>query len=429
MCVVVVVTTLYLIFDGPRTESYVTKAADGTEGTGLWYELRDVFHDIDNIVSTVSLAIFSLEFILKCIAGGFRHTFPSKPINERPTPQQVSPDSREDEATTEVCQAGMDSTPIETLAHRMSVGDADMEVSGQIGSGAGTGSGNGSSADVREKAQEAYAEDVGHLCGGWCADVINDDMSEAEKPAQAGTEPYLNSMTNKIDFTVLCLEFLDIVTTAALGKTMSVRFGRTLRPLRMIQYHFGLQKVCVTFALSLSELINIFVLSQIAFLIFGIMGVALFGGGMVACNDGTIASESLCIGLYDGEWSHGLVGGAVGGGSSFTKPRVWVPFWRRFDNIGMAYSTLFEVASLDCWSDVMYNAMDITQKGNQPQMNANNCLAVWLYFIIFILMGLTVLNFFIAVVVNTYCNTFSIERFRPDQRQWLYLQKLVSQGF
>ena len=64
-----------------------------------------------------------------------------------------------------------------------------------------------------------------------------------------------------------------------------------------------------------------------------------------------------------------------------TPTRIYGPYTARYHD----GSTLFEVASLDAWSDVMYYAMDIEGKGLQPSMNANNCLVVWLFFISFIL--------------------------------------------
>ena len=47
--------------------------------------------------------------------------------------------------------------------------------------------------------------------------------------------------------------------------------------------------------------------------------------------------------------------------------RVWTNWWRNFDTIGNAYMILFEVASLDAWSEVMYATMDITGKDSQPE--------------------------------------------------------------
>jgi hypothetical protein len=109
--------------------------------------------------------------------------------------------------------------------------------------------------------------------------------------------------------------------------------------------------------------------------------------------------------------------------------RSWNKYWRNFDSIGEAYLTLFEVASLDAWTDVMHRCMDIRGKDLEPALNANNTLVVWLFFMVFIFIGaIVMLKFFIAVVVNTYMRTFSIERFDSQQRQWIYLEKVVSQS-
>ena len=53
-----------------------------------------------------------------------------------------------------------------------------------------------------------------------------------------------------------------------------------------------------------------------------------------------------------------------------------------FDTCGRASMTLFEVASLDAWVDVMYRAMDITGETTAPRQDANAGAA--LFFVLFI---------------------------------------------
>ena len=52
-------------------------------------------------------------------------------------------------------------------------------------------------------------------------------------------------------------------------------------------------------------------------------------------------------------------------------PRGWASAERNFDNVGEAYFTLFEVASLDAWTDVMYRSMDVVGEDQQPRTDAS----------------------------------------------------------
>lgn len=63
--------------------------------------------------------------------------------------------------------------------------------------------------------------------------------------------------------------------------------------------------------------------------------------------------------------------------------------------------TLFIIASLEGWPDIMYQAIDVTKKDNGPQYEASPGYAG--FFIIFILIGsFFFLNFFTGVLMLKY---------------------------
>lgn len=67
-----------------------------------------------------------------------------------------------------------------------------------------------------------------------------------------------------------------------------------------------------------------------------------------------------------------------------------------FDNVGDGFLTLFEVATLEGWVQVMHDTMDITDIGQQPV--ADNTPAHALFFVVFISFGsFFVMNLLIAV--------------------------------
>jgi hypothetical protein len=73
-----------------------------------------------------------------------------------------------------------------------------------------------------------------------------------------------------------------------------------------------------------------------------------------------------------------------------------------FDNVGNALLTLFEVASLEGWIDVMNNGLDApTKLGGIPAINQNPAAAA--YFVAFVLFGsFLVMNMFVGAVCDKF---------------------------
>lgn len=72
--------------------------------------------------------------------------------------------------------------------------------------------------------------------------------------------------------------------------------------------------------------------------------------------------------------------------------------------VGEAYLTLFEVASLDMWAEVMYHCMDIKGEGQQPETDSS-----WYYayfYLLFVVFGsLFMLQLVVSVVVRVSSTT------------------------
>ena len=67
--------------------------------------------------------------------------------------------------------------------------------------------------------------------------------------------------------------------------------------------------------------------------------------------------------------------------------------------LGEAYLVLFEIASLDMWSEVMYACMDISGKNLQPDVDSSWYFAY--FFLVFVIFGsIFVLQLVVSVVVN-----------------------------
>jgi len=88
--------------------------------------------------------------------------------------------------------------------------------------------------------------------------------------------------------------------------------------------------------------------------------------------------------------------------------------------------TLFIVASLEGWPDIMYQAIDVTKIDNGPKLYSSPGYSA--FFIVFILIGsFFFLNFFIGVLFLKYEQAQKREEagFNKQQLYWQELQRLI----
>merc|ERR1711871_1194998 len=97
---------------------------------------------------------------------------------------------------------------------------------------------------------------------------------------------------------------------------------------------------------------------------------------------------------------------------------------QNFDNLAQSCLTLFVVATLDDWHVVMYNAMDVTEPGQAPEIDHTAYYS--LYFLCFIVVGsMLVINLFVGEIVNTYSKVArSMNPKSETLRQWAVAMRL-----
>merc|ERR1719487_2527997 len=79
----------------------------------------------------------------------------------------------------------------------------------------------------------------------------------------------------------------------------------------------------------------------------------------------------------------------------------WVNSKYNFDNLFQALMTLFVLASIDGWVDIMYQGVDTVKVDYQPQ--PNNRIGMILFFVSFLLVGgFFILNMFVGVIVENF---------------------------
>jgi hypothetical protein len=244
-------------------------------------------------------------------------------------------------------------------------------------------------------------------------------------------DAYFRQAWNCLDFTILSFTTLDYILSVIPGVEggggiKSVRVLRVLRPLRLINRIPSLQTLLNALWASRQDILNVLLLWSFTFLLFAILGVALFAGKLHECNDsgaGTMplhlsvpctsateppaswyraplaAGEFMCDPTTNRRlappiFSRVGCSGAMltsapqrpgstssrklvypGDGTEVLMPRVWRPLPSNFDNFLAAMAAQIELISLENWSEIAFASTDATDIGLQPFHNENpfNC--------------------------------------------------------
>uniref|UniRef100_A0A3B4ZB52 Sodium channel protein n=1 Tax=Stegastes partitus TaxID=144197 RepID=A0A3B4ZB52_9TELE len=211
-----------------------------------------------------------------------------------------------------------------------------------------------------------------------------------------GFAKYFTNAWCWLDFLIVDVSLVSLVANAVgineLGAIKSLRTLRALRPLRALSRFDGMRVVVNALLGAIPSIFNVLLVCLIFWLIFSIMGVNLFAGKYYSCVNRTndkplprteVRNISDCTNLPN------------------TTVR-WKNVKVNFDNVGMGYLALLQVATFKGWMDIMYAAVDSPNKpGEQPEYEIN--LKMYIYFVVFIIFGaFFTLNLFIGVIIDNF---------------------------
>jgi len=223
-----------------------------------------------------------------------------------------------------------------------------------------------------------------------CLKIVAQGFLISKTPKQfALSEAYLRSAWNVLDFFIVIVSLVSLLGIPAIRQ---LRVFRSIRPMRLVSRYESLKITFQTLIKSIPAMSVLIVVALLFFIIFGILGLELFGGKMGFCYDPLFGDEEFgsrvipgmragqndyeeCMALprynltrrttdgilfmdmadadptYEPDW---LI---------FTEFPQWMwPQFGTFDNIGHALILLFEVSALEGWPDVMHWAMDTDGK-------------------------------------------------------------------
>uniref|UniRef100_A0A4W3JZU7 Sodium channel protein n=1 Tax=Callorhinchus milii TaxID=7868 RepID=A0A4W3JZU7_CALMI len=258
------------------------------------------------------------------------------------------------------------------------------------------------------------------------------NMEMVFKVLGLGLTNYFTNVWTLLDFFLVVVStcfFILIGWLSMLGNRIqafkslrSLRTLRALRPLRAISRWEGMRLVVNALVASIPSISNVMLVCLVFWLIFGIVGVQIFGGMFFRCVDENderlpitiINNRSDCDAYKDIGYQ-------------------WVNSEINFDNILTAYMALLQVATFEGWLEIMANAADTRGIDFQPEMGANPYSLF--YFVAFIVIGtFFTLNLFIGIIIDNF-NTMHkrvkgalVTLLTEDQRRFYSTFKRLSQA-
>lgn len=203
-------------------------------------------------------------------------------------------------------------------------------------------------------------------------------LEAAIKSTALGMRRYLKDRWNQLDVMIVAMSIIGIIFEEMDSFTLPInptllrvlRVMRIARVLKLLKMAKGIRALLDTVMQALPQVGNLGLLFFLLFFIFAALGVELFG--RLECND-----EYPCSGLMD-QHAH-------------------------FQNFGLAFLTLFRVATGDNWNGIMKDTL--RDKCDPSSTCLKNCcvsqLIAPLYFVVFVLLAQFVLvNVVVAVLMK-----------------------------
>lgn len=262
-------------------------------------------------------------------------------------------------------------------------------------------------------------------------------------------QAYLRDAWNWLDFLVVIVSVLSwvlevVYSSSGISSLKVLRTLRIIRPLRLINHNKGLRMVVLTLLQSVKGIANITLILVLVFLIFAILGVQLFGGILWSCSDESVELRVNCTGsfvmnvtapelveinrtiLNGTAWE--LVNVTALVTHSVIHQRVWKNANFHFDDTINAFVSLFHIATLDDWGNMMYDVIAGVDFDHGPQEWHNT--AYGLYFVAFVFVGsMFLMNMFIGLIIENFQTTKAhmdgVGLLTEDQKLWVETQRMM----
>ncbi|KAG7834187.1 hypothetical protein KL943_003483 [Ogataea angusta] len=229
---------------------------------------------------------------------------------------------------------------------------------------------------------------------------------------------YLRSAWDAIDFVVLISFWIttfgeiyrDFNLVIIVGEARALRGLRLLTITRRSKEYFNYAVISGARKMLAAVLISMTLLFP-----FSLWGLQLFVGKLATCSDSSSDYDN-CVLEYSNEvfkWN-------------VLSPRVYSNPYLNFDGFANSLSSLFQIISLEGWTDLLLNLMNITARGQPPETFASP--GNGMFVIIFIFCSIVIiLNLFVSVIINNYSVQTGTAFLNDKQRAWYEVKRVLSQ--
>lgn len=230
---------------------------------------------------------------------------------------------------------------------------------------------------------------------------------------------YLRNPWNAIDFFVLVSQWVSFLSYLENDADISRVFkGLTaLRALRLLTISNMARE---TFKLvvfdGLKKILAAAFVSMTLLFPFSVWGLSLFRGRLGTCNDGDMDLDH----CYN-EFTQTVFQWDV------MMPRVYGQPYLYLDNFSSALRSLYEIVSLEGWTDLLQNLMNSTGVGTVASTFATPGNGVFLIIFNFLSM-LFILNVFVSFIISNHAKTTGSAYLTIEEKSWFEAKKLLSQA-
>lgn len=226
---------------------------------------------------------------------------------------------------------------------------------------------------------------------------------------------YIKSFWNILDFIVLISFWITAMETLTDSNNLLITFGalRALRAFRLLTitkvslWNFeaaiigGAKQILIASFISISLLVP-----------FSLWGLNIFNGRLTSCSDGSSLNNCHLESLVEvGKWQ-------------VLSPRFDDTPNLNFDSFNSSFRSLFEIVSLEGWTGLLENVMNIVGPDEESRLFSSPANAIFVVLFNFSSIIL-ILNLFVSIVIDSYAKKTGTAFLLDVQHSWYDVKKVL----
>lgn len=229
---------------------------------------------------------------------------------------------------------------------------------------------------------------------------------------------YMRSPWNWLDLCALLSLWIELIAFLKNDGNLS-RVVRGLKALRALRILTISETAKNNFQLAMmsgfGKIVSAAIISLTLIFPFSVWGLNIFNGRLGYCLDGE-SSYILCV----NEFSNTVFDWDVLSPNAYVEPIL------EMNTFLKSFSTLYEIVSLEGWTDLLINVMQSTGIGTPQEMFATPINGFFVMFFNFASV-VFILTLFVSVIIDNYALATGRAFLTDSQRQWYHVKKFLLQ--